>query len=547
MVVALEVAGHIGNADVLEVIAEYACGTVKDARALRASNTGYRRAVDTTVRRLVCEDQPLTAPAGVRATLRLHRDSAHLDAVRIAFTCDAFRRIARLVVVAFALDGAKDELREGGVCGTRPVDCSNVPLAEGTDWGWAQAHSDVGPLASAASGPALALQRCRTTAAVLAMTDALCVAAESSGFSSLAHLGLQTADQAAGWATAKRFLRAVGPQLTHLLVDDVSVELCGGIEACTGLRHLHVLRRLGMDASVALCDALIASGAPLESLRLQLDHRVAQSESVRLLAATPTIRIAFLRDVSGSAAGEGAAAAAVLARLDELNWENRPRSRLLEFAEWDEWFPSPHATTLSVNAYTPGLLDLAAAYPELRQLELHEQLDPDVVDRIRLPATLTAFCGEDVCLLGNHGPAGLPHLAKVTVRSSLFVDILPLVPFSSTLREIELACRASVGASDHETLEAALSQLVALETVTVPGLQTVHPFTAGKHARLRTLDVGGLGKVGFGTLVAACPRLIAAFFNRAGVDPVVEGWTASRDRASVEVTRVSFASRFAAP
>jgi hypothetical protein len=51
------------NADVLEVIAEYACGMVNDACALRAANKGFRRAVDTTVRRWVYEDQPDRVPA----------------------------------------------------------------------------------------------------------------------------------------------------------------------------------------------------------------------------------------------------------------------------------------------------------------------------------------------------------------------------------------------------------------------------------------------------------------------------------------------------
>jgi hypothetical protein len=78
----------------------------------RSSSTGHHG-----------RDSPVTVGrehAG-RATLHIHFDTAHLDAVRIAFTCDAFDRIARLVVVAFALDGAKDELHEGGECGPRPV------------------------------------------------------------------------------------------------------------------------------------------------------------------------------------------------------------------------------------------------------------------------------------------------------------------------------------------------------------------------------------------------------------------------------------------
>ena len=50
---------HLSNiADVLEIVAEHACATVADACAFRAANSEYRRAVDTTVRRLVMVNQP---------------------------------------------------------------------------------------------------------------------------------------------------------------------------------------------------------------------------------------------------------------------------------------------------------------------------------------------------------------------------------------------------------------------------------------------------------------------------------------------------------
>ena len=58
------------NADVLEVIAEYACATVTDVGALRAVNKGYRRAVDTP-------DAPFARLA--RACPRLMSVSARWD------------------------------------------------------------------------------------------------------------------------------------------------------------------------------------------------------------------------------------------------------------------------------------------------------------------------------------------------------------------------------------------------------------------------------------------------------------------------------------
>ena len=51
------------NQDVREIIAQYLCGTVKDACSLRHVSKEWRRAVDTTVRRLVGADQPGLDPS----------------------------------------------------------------------------------------------------------------------------------------------------------------------------------------------------------------------------------------------------------------------------------------------------------------------------------------------------------------------------------------------------------------------------------------------------------------------------------------------------
>ena len=111
-------AATLWNQDVREIVAEYACGTVTDACSLRQVSKEWRRAADTTVRRSV---RFPTSGSPDRPTLNVEVDNEALHRLRVAFTADKSRRVARLAIVAFALDGAKDEAHEGDVCGPRPV------------------------------------------------------------------------------------------------------------------------------------------------------------------------------------------------------------------------------------------------------------------------------------------------------------------------------------------------------------------------------------------------------------------------------------------
>ena len=119
--------GHL-NADVRDAIAEFAVDAVNTSLALRRVSRGWRLSTDSRLRCLVIEDQPALSNSqpDCRATLLLRPNPCMaLDGVRLALTCDTFHRICRLVAVSFALDGAKDELHEGHICGPRLVDTAD--------------------------------------------------------------------------------------------------------------------------------------------------------------------------------------------------------------------------------------------------------------------------------------------------------------------------------------------------------------------------------------------------------------------------------------
>jgi hypothetical protein len=114
------------NQDVRDTIAEFAIPTVAEWLGLRAASRAWRLAVDDRARSVVTMGQPKLCPwrgdtfeAG--APLAMDADEESLDDIRLHWTCDRFRRITRAVIVAFALDGAKDELSEAGWCGPRPL------------------------------------------------------------------------------------------------------------------------------------------------------------------------------------------------------------------------------------------------------------------------------------------------------------------------------------------------------------------------------------------------------------------------------------------
>jgi len=240
--------------------------------------------------------------------LRIHLDTEHLDAVRGAFNChtfswvggessdtssdsswqftDTFARVARLVIVAFALDGAKDELREGGVCGPRPVDCRDDPV-QGESSFFDQRTSVLCRLGIV--GAPAPLQRCLVAADVDG-TSVEFFGVPEGAFASLTYLEVHHC----GDADFANIVNAAGPALTHLHVNRVPIELSHALETCTNLRHLHVVdpyHGLRADEWSALCDALIASGAPLESIACFLAVPVDEPVRVpRRLRAISTVR-----------------------------------------------------------------------------------------------------------------------------------------------------------------------------------------------------------------------------------------------------------------
>ena len=299
----------VSNADVLEVIAEYACDTVKDACALRTANKGYRRAVDTTVRRLVYEDQVELSPrsgaprgdeGGVDEPCALVLVAADvvghkLQTAANAFASNGLWRVVRLVVVAFALDGAKDELHEGDVCGERPVveaDCGihARPLLVMKKLA-VIAGSCHGLFGSAPARLRIALRRCLVVGRVENSSDFnVALAMRDSPWSQMRKLVVseQTSFCSRGGVVA--MLRAVGPQLTALEVrlSVVDREMCGAIAVCSRLTRFDASARTVEGDGEILVDALIATGAPLESVAWSREA-VRPEEVARLLERVRTI------------------------------------------------------------------------------------------------------------------------------------------------------------------------------------------------------------------------------------------------------------------
>jgi hypothetical protein len=524
-------------ADVLEVIAEYACATVKGACALRAANKGYRRAVDTSVRRLVYEDQPLVRTSR-EVTLRMHCGTEHLDAVRIAFTCDAFKKIARLVVVAFALDGAKDELREAAECGPRPVSCSGVP-ANGFDISSSRLASEwIAPLSLApASSPgrpcAMVVERLMIDAAVSwrppsagrggeagppeMKEEVEPAAAQFPRLKALEVLASPTCGATDPQPFVLRLLarQTVGPQLTHLFLPGLTSVVCRAIEGCTGLTHVRVgyLEPARCNAlSESLVDALISSRAPLEAVCV---NDMVAADAQRLAAAVPSI--VWLRTRWFSPALQRAAHVQIA-----------PRG----------WEPSASATHLTGPTQRPlRIADLATAYPRLASIEIHDvactvgirgiQFPPALNELLLRPTTnVVAVASEFASHIGGIGPSGLPNLTSVELPGST-PDISPLVAFARTLRRITLSHDGEMSADVRAVVEATLSQLVGLRSAKIEQLPSARCFLAGRHTQLRGLYVAEVNTpdAPLAQLVKACPRLMFVSAAWDGpLEPRAPGW-----------------------
>jgi hypothetical protein len=331
------------HADVLEVIAEYACATVTDAAALRAVCKGYRRAVDTTVRRLVYEDQPELRDAEAPAPLHLHRDERHLDAVCIAFSCDPFAKAVRFIAVAFALDGPKDAAHDDD-CGPRAIATSQssfrtllpardkrapASLRHGLQACMSVTHVDGENVSMFADA----------TPWVRVVSVYWTTTPESDFDEDLDGVACDPNDSARKLAG---LLRVGGPRcLTRLQVDlgeamdTVIVDVvCPAIAACTQLTAFS-MTSTRVAASTPLCNAIIASGSRLESISASLTAQ----DSLRLLEAVPSITAAELpqldvarcrpapdRDSSGSTGSRWLPAHSKQGRSSKLPTGNRLHS-----------------------------------------------------------------------------------------------------------------------------------------------------------------------------------------------------------------------------
>ena len=549
------------NADVLEVIAEYACATVKDACALRAANKGHRRAVDTTVRRRVYEDQPGLRPASSsspsascdgapRAVLQMHQQrTLCLHSVRLAFVADRFHNIARLVVTAFALDGAKDELHEADECGPRPVATSAVPLP--TEVGMRFTANELrATWFSAATLPpcAAGLARCQQTA--VANKNALEMdafqravvdeAGAPGGFwSHVAALAVfigTTSSSLSLGAPALQLLHAIGQQLTYLILDHASADMCPGIAKCTQLTHFSVGHCRPSDEA-AVCDALIAGGSPLVCVDAAFTDAAV---SLRLLEAVPSIVDVRIPSLHATAHSQ---------RINALplRFLNSPRLRLpcSEFIEIvsdaaEAWEPSACATSVS-SAAPLRVADLATAYPRLRVISFSSIAADVAIEAIEFPATLAELVFDArgpaaASVLLRHVAAScefLPCLTAIEVPVTAATGIVALASFAPTLSRLELISETNpyleqtITDGEVAVIEATLAQLVGLETVVIEALPTARCFLGGRHLRLRRLTVrdADTDEAPLTALVRACPRLtFACSINGGSTGVVPAGW-----------------------
>jgi hypothetical protein len=505
-------------------------------------------------------------------TIRITRETAHLDTARIALTCDASPRIARLVVAAFALDGAKDEAHEGSECGPRPVS-TNSHIYNAL-WTNAQALTNASPTSAEA-----ALVRCLTEAHVTqdTLSDKFCAAVESD---SRPWAGIRKLDVWLHWekllydAThdergrlihlVVRLLRAVGAQLEDLELDFINSEILAVIAACCG--RLRFLRVQGFTAShsdwSSLCEAIITSRAPLESI--DFGGNCPMEDALRLLGAVPSIVRAECTLLEGEPIPPQ-----IAARMEKLNDEATNAGafpclrELRTYPNSGGLRPSTTATSLisRLRDAPLGIGDLAAAFPNLKTLDLAHVASDVSIDTMCLPATLEEirivdaphadFASSIARLLARHA-LQLRHLARVSIVTSIaggagdFADITPLAALAMTLRSLTLKDFNHSEWSCERTLqvERTLSQLVALEDMCSERLRGVRCFLAGKHTRLRKLVVLSFNPGSLAALVRACPKLVSArgAHDTSGGDvfEVPRGWGVTPHNSSVSAHRLSF-------
>ena len=210
-------------------------------------------------------------------------------------------------------------------------------------------------------------------------------------------------------------LRCLGPQLTHLQLDTLPTELCPAIATCKMLKHLQGAHWASPGSSRDLCDALIAGGAPLEYVGVELDSR----DAVRLLEAVPTITHALMRKLQ-----IGSLPPAVASRLRSFNDVTSnatlPQLEKLDLGDAHDWTSSVHARRLKVVGNPHG--DLASAFPNLREVVVTSAMTATVC----FPSSLTdlhivvpgSALPPLVDALGLHGREGrFPHLATLCITA----------------------------------------------------------------------------------------------------------------------------------
>jgi hypothetical protein len=205
-----------------------------------------------------------------RGRLSLAPDSAHLDDIRLAMALDPFPRIARAIIVAFALDGAKDSVREQPWCGPRALD---VPHTEPRScrsrdrippFPWATALRGTGTVPSP-------LQACliRNVTGLRvsdADTRALCALAAKGGLPRLEHVSVMQSDAVKDGPRLRSFVTTVAEGLRSLQLIYAPGGECDGREwatvvaQCTSLETFELFGR-ALDPP-SICRALVQGGAP---------------------------------------------------------------------------------------------------------------------------------------------------------------------------------------------------------------------------------------------------------------------------------------------
>jgi hypothetical protein len=339
-----------------------------------------------------------------------------------------------------------------------------------------------------------------------------------------------------------RLLFAVGPQLTHLCLSCVfPAALCPAIATCRSLQYLRIDREC---ASRDLCDALVASGAPLASISARLDA----SDGERLLTAMEaTVVDANIQSLHPEFPLPPGAVRGMRSFSSRVRV---PRSASITITRPEDWRPSAHATSIVVHRPSKlGIANLAAAYPALRRLLVGGGLAEDVApEDLRFPATMEHFtiesadAGAVVEQLSKHC---LRNLRNVSFRRiSSFLDLRPLAVFAGTLTRlvIETTLDFKMNADGVASTELAIAQLHALEVLEVPALPTTRCLLAGDHTRLRQLSVLNANSpdARFEQLLRACPRLATCRSEGAFHSFAPPGWQETNAFGSSIARRISF-------